>query len=154
MEITFALQARKDMRVVDEAEDDQDGVEFFLKVRSNITLVDLQMPHMNGIDTIVAIRQHDPKAKIIVLATYSGDAQVVRALRLGTEWFEIGDEIYGMNDWFAQGVAAEFCITTPSSISRNHRGCRMRRPLPFLLGLSQHGRDCSIEPSCKVATEY
>jgi two-component system NarL family response regulator len=83
MEIAFALQARKDMRVVGEAEDGQDGVEFFLKVRPNITLVDLQMPRMNGIDTIVAIRQHDPKAKIIVLATYSGDAQVVRALRLG-----------------------------------------------------------------------
>jgi DNA-binding NarL/FixJ family response regulator len=85
--IAFALQARKDMRVVGEAEDGQEGVELFLKVRPNITLLDLQMPRMNGIDTIVAIRQHDPKAKIIVLTTYSGDAQVVRALKAGASGY-------------------------------------------------------------------
>jgi NADPH:quinone reductase-like Zn-dependent oxidoreductase len=43
---------------------------------------------------------------------------VIAALGNGTEWFEIGDEIYGLNDWFVQGAAAEFCITTPSSVSR------------------------------------
>jgi DNA-binding NarL/FixJ family response regulator len=85
--IAFALQARKDMRVVGEAEDGYEGLELFLKVRPNITLVDLQMPRMNGIDTIVAMRQHDPKAKIIVLTTYSGDAQVVRALKAGASGY-------------------------------------------------------------------
>jgi DNA-binding NarL/FixJ family response regulator len=85
--ISFALQARKDMRVVGEAEDGQEGLELFLKLRPDVILVDLQMPRMNGIDTILAMRRHDPKAKIIVLTTYSGDAQVVRSLKAGASGY-------------------------------------------------------------------
>jgi NADPH:quinone reductase-like Zn-dependent oxidoreductase len=43
---------------------------------------------------------------------------VIAGLGSGVEWFEMGDEVYGMNDWFEQGAAAEYCLTTPSSIAR------------------------------------
>ena len=85
--IAFALQARHDMRVVGEASDGQEGLEIFKKVLPDVVLVDLQMPRMNGIDAILAMRQHYPAAKFIVLTTYSGDAQVVRALKAGARGY-------------------------------------------------------------------
>lgn len=81
--IAFSLESRRDMCVVGQAKDGIEGVDMFLRHRPAITLVDLQMPRMNGLDTIIAIRKHNPKAKLIVLTTYSGDAQVVRALKAG-----------------------------------------------------------------------
>jgi DNA-binding NarL/FixJ family response regulator len=59
----------------------------FLKFRPSVTLVDLQMPHMNGIETITELRKHNPKAKVIVLTTYSGDVQVIRALKAGASGY-------------------------------------------------------------------
>ena len=85
--IVFALQAREDMRVVGEAKDGCEGVELFLKHRPAVTLVDLQMPQMNGIETIKELRKHNPKARVIVLTTYSGDAQVIRALKAGASGY-------------------------------------------------------------------
>jgi DNA-binding NarL/FixJ family response regulator len=81
--IAFALQPRNDIRIVGEATDGQEGVELFKKVRPDVVLVDLQMPRMNGIEAITAMRSDYAAAKFIVLTTYSGDAQVVRALKAG-----------------------------------------------------------------------
>lgn len=81
--ILFALQARSDMRVVGEAKDGPEGIEMYTRLRPSVTLVDLQMPGMNGIEVIGELRRRDPHARTIVLTTYSGDAQVLRALRAG-----------------------------------------------------------------------
>jgi DNA-binding NarL/FixJ family response regulator len=81
--ILFALQAREDMRVVGEASDGEEGLAIFKSLLPDVVLVDLQMPKMNGIDAIHGMRQYSPRAKFIVLTTYSGDAQVVRALKAG-----------------------------------------------------------------------
>ena len=72
-----------DMELVAEACDGREAVEMFRKHRPDITLMDLQMPEMSGIDAMSAIRGEFPEARIIVLTTYTGDVQVMRALKAG-----------------------------------------------------------------------
>jgi DNA-binding NarL/FixJ family response regulator len=81
--IAFALQSQKDMELVGQAVDGEEALRLYRKLRPDITLMDLQMPGMNGIATIEAIRSEFPKARIIVLTTYSGDVQASRALKAG-----------------------------------------------------------------------
>jgi DNA-binding NarL/FixJ family response regulator len=85
--IAFSLQSRSDMRVIGEAKDGLEGVELYSRLRPAITLVDLQMPRMGGIATITEIRKQNPRARLIVLTTYSGDAQIVRAIRAGASGY-------------------------------------------------------------------
>jgi DNA-binding NarL/FixJ family response regulator len=85
--IAFSLQARPDIRVVGEASDGVEGVELYRKYLPAVTLVDLQMPRMNGLATIIEIRKHNPRARLIVLTTFSGDAQVVRAIKAGASGY-------------------------------------------------------------------
>src|SRR5262249_801200 len=66
------------MELVAQASDGAEGVEQFRKYKPDITLMDLQMPGLPGIDAIIAIREQAPDAAIIVLTTYSGDFQVLR----------------------------------------------------------------------------
>jgi DNA-binding NarL/FixJ family response regulator len=81
--ISAVLAEEKDMVVVAEASNGKEAIEQFQKHQPDVTLMDLQMPKMNGIDAILAIRKAFPDARIIVLTTYKGDAQAVRALRAG-----------------------------------------------------------------------
>ncbi len=74
---------QSDMEAVGEARDGGEAVERFRELRPDVTLMDLQMPGMNGVDAIAAIRAEHPDARIIVLTTYAGDAQAVRALKAG-----------------------------------------------------------------------
>jgi DNA-binding NarL/FixJ family response regulator len=73
----------KDMKLVAEASNGREAVELFRKHRPDVTLMDLQMPEMNGIEAMEAIREEFPEARFIVLTTYTGDVQVSRALRAG-----------------------------------------------------------------------
>jgi DNA-binding NarL/FixJ family response regulator len=72
-----------DMRLVAEASNGREAIEQFRKHRPDVTLMDLQMPEMNGIDAMTAIREEFPEARFIVLTTYTGDVQVLRALKAG-----------------------------------------------------------------------
>jgi DNA-binding NarL/FixJ family response regulator len=85
--IAFSLRSRPDMLVVGEAKDGVEGLDLYVKLRPAVTLVDLQMPRMNGLETIIEIRKHNPRARLVVLTTYSGDAQVVRALKAGASGY-------------------------------------------------------------------
>jgi DNA-binding NarL/FixJ family response regulator len=71
------------MELVAEASNGREALDQFRKHRPDITLMDLQMPEMNGIDTMSAIRGEFPDARIIVLTTYGGDVQISRALKAG-----------------------------------------------------------------------
>jgi DNA-binding NarL/FixJ family response regulator len=72
-----------DMELVAEARDGREAVELFRKHRPDVTLMDLQMPEMGGIDALSAIRGEFPEARIVVLTTYTGDIQVMRAMKAG-----------------------------------------------------------------------
>ena len=72
-----------DMTMVAEASNGREAIQQFRIHRPDVTLMDLQMPEMNGLDAIMAIRGEFPEARIIVLTTYTGDVQVLRALKAG-----------------------------------------------------------------------
>ena len=74
-----------DMKLAAEASNGLEAIDQFRKHRPDVTLLDLQMPEMNGIDAILAIRAEFPVARIIVLTTYTGDAQILRALEAGAQ---------------------------------------------------------------------
>jgi DNA-binding NarL/FixJ family response regulator len=81
--IAGLVAIQPDMTLIGEASNGRDAIQQFREHRPDITLMDLQMPEMNGIDAIIAIRNEFPEARIIVLTTYVGDVQILRALKAG-----------------------------------------------------------------------
>src|SRR5215813_11676180 len=81
--IAALVGAEPGMKLVAEASSGEEAIEAFKKHRPDVTLMDLQLPKMSGIECIIAIRGDFPNARFIVLTTYPGDVQVVRALRAG-----------------------------------------------------------------------
>ena len=81
--VAALIESEEDMELVGEASNGHEALELFRKHQPDITLMDLQMPGMNGIDAIGAIRAEFPGARIIVLTTHPGDSQVSRALKAG-----------------------------------------------------------------------
>jgi DNA-binding NarL/FixJ family response regulator len=85
--IAAILGSETDMILVAEASNGSEAIEQFRTHRPDVTLMDLQMPVLNGTDAILAIRKDFPDARIIVLTTYSGDAQITRALKAGASGY-------------------------------------------------------------------
>jgi two-component system, NarL family, response regulator len=85
--IASLVGTQTDMKVIGEASSGREAVEMFRKHRPDVTLMDLRMADMNGMEAITRIIAEFPDAKIIVLTTYSGDAQIVRALKAGAQGY-------------------------------------------------------------------
>src|SRR5579862_5659425 len=85
--IAALVNAESDMKLIAEASNGRDAIEKFRLHRPDVTLMDLQMPALNGIEAIIRIRSEFPNARIIVLTTYAGDVQVVRALKAGARGY-------------------------------------------------------------------
>jgi DNA-binding NarL/FixJ family response regulator len=83
--IAALLAGKKDLELVAQASNGAEGIEQFRKHKPDVTLMDLQMPGLSGIDAIIGIREQARDAAIIVLTTYSGDFQVRRALKAGAQ---------------------------------------------------------------------
>ena len=81
--IAAVLASEPDMLLVADASNGREAVEQFRTHRPDVTLMDVQMPELNGIDAIIKIREEFPDARIIVLTTYTGDAQAARAFKAG-----------------------------------------------------------------------
>ena len=85
--IAAAIARQSDMMLVGEAVNGREAIAAFRTTRPDVTLMDLQMPEMNGVEAISAIRAEFPAARIIVLTTYKGDAQALRALKAGASGY-------------------------------------------------------------------
>ena len=81
--IASLVASQSDMELVAEASTGREALKQFRNHRPDLTLMDLQMPDMDGIEAMIAIRDEFPEARIIVLTTYKGDVQVLRALKAG-----------------------------------------------------------------------
>ena len=83
--IAALVDTQPDMRMVGEASNGIEAVQLHRELNPDVTLMDLQMPDMSGLDAIIAIRSEQPSARIIVLTTYSGDVLAQRALKAGAQ---------------------------------------------------------------------
>jgi len=92
--IATLVNAESDMKLVAEATNGQEAIEKFRLHRPDVTLMDLQMPTLNGIEAIIGIRSEFPNARIIVLTTYTGDVQVLRALRAGAQGYILKGHVH------------------------------------------------------------
>jgi DNA-binding NarL/FixJ family response regulator len=85
--VAALLASQPDMELVAEGSDGREAIRQFRAHRPDVTLMDLQMPEMNGLEATIAIRAEFPDARIIVLTTYAGDVQVLRALQAGARGY-------------------------------------------------------------------
>jgi DNA-binding NarL/FixJ family response regulator len=92
--IAALIATESDMCFIGEAATGREALQQFRAHRPDITLMDLMMPEMNGLDAIIAIRAEEPEARIIVLTTYLGDVQVLRALRAGARGYLLKNSLY------------------------------------------------------------
>ena len=92
--IASLVNAQPDMELVAQAATGREAVEQFRRHHPDVTLMDLQMPDMSGIEAMIGIRSEFPDARIIVLTTYAGDVQVIRALRAGARGYLLKGSVH------------------------------------------------------------
>ena len=92
--IAALVAHQSDMILVAEAANGQEAIQQFRAHRPDVTLMDLQMQEMNGVDAMIAIRGEFPDARVIVLTTYTGDVQVMRALKAGARAYLLKNLLY------------------------------------------------------------
>jgi len=126
--IAAVISGETDMVLVAEASNGREAVEQFRAHRPDVTLMDIQMPLMNGIDGILAIRKEFPEAHIIVLTTYSGDAQAVRAFHAGAAGYLL------------KGMLRKELVETIRSV---HAG-RKRIPPEIAMEIAEHHADDAL----------
>jgi DNA-binding NarL/FixJ family response regulator len=92
--IAALIADEPDMTLVAEATNGREAIQQFRAHRPDVTLMDLQMPEMNGLDAMIAIRGEFPDARIIVLTTYTGDVQARRALQAGARAYLLKNSLH------------------------------------------------------------
>jgi len=129
--IAARIAIQKDMILVAEASNGREGIQQFRTHRPDITLMDLQMPEMNGLDALISIRNEFPDAKIIILTTYTGDVLILRALKAGAQGFLLKNFLHKeMLD----------------SIRAVHAGKKMLSP-EASLQVAEHATDDALTPA-------
>ena len=92
--VVTLVRGQPDMSVVSEASNGREAIQQFRSQHPDITLMDIQMPVMSGLDALIAIRDEDPEARIIMLTTYAGDAQVQRAIKAGARGYLLKSSLH------------------------------------------------------------
>jgi len=92
--IAGLVSLQPDMTLVGEACNGREAIQQFRTYHPDITLMDLQMPEMNGLDSLIAIRNEFPDARVIVLTTYAGDVQIVRAIKAGAQAYLLKNTLH------------------------------------------------------------
>ncbi|RXH57108.1 response regulator [Granulicella sibirica] len=122
------INAQPDMTVVAEASDGEEAIELYRLHRPDITLMDLRMPKLSGIDAITAIRQSCPTARVIVLTTASGDVLAFRAFKAGAAGYLL------------KNLLRTDLVETIRSVHAGHR----RIPPEIAQQMAEHAADDSI----------
>jgi DNA-binding NarL/FixJ family response regulator len=128
--IATLVKAEPDMELVAEACSGKEAIEMFRLHRPDVTLMDLQMPDMNGTEAIAEIRREFPDARVIVLTTYTGDAQVLKALKSGARAYLLKADVH---------------IELMDVIRSVHAG-RKRIPPQIAAELAEHAADDPLSP--------
>ena len=128
--IAALIGTEEDMEMVGEASNGREALDLFRKHRPDITLMDLQMPVMNGIDAMGAIRGEFPDARIIVLTTHPGDFQVSRALKAGARAYLL------------KGMLRKELVDTIRAV---HAG-QKRLSSEVAAEIAEHATDCALTP--------
>jgi DNA-binding NarL/FixJ family response regulator len=128
--IAALIGNQSDMELVGEASNGREAIELFRQHQPDVTLMDLQMPEMGGIDALSAIRGEFPEARIIVLTTYAGDVQVFRALKAGARAFLL------------KGLLRKELLETIRAV---HAG-QKRLPPEIAAEIAEHATDDSLTP--------
>ena len=92
--VTTLVGGQSDMRIVGEAANGREAIQLFRAHLPDITLMDIQMPIMSGLDALIAIRDEAPEARIVMLSTYTGDAQVQRAIKAGARGYLLKSSLH------------------------------------------------------------
>jgi len=92
--IAGLIGVQADMTLVAQAGNGRDAIQQFRTHRPDVTLMDLQMPEMNGLDALIAIRTEFPEAKVIVLTTYEGDVHILRAVKAGAQGYLLKNTLH------------------------------------------------------------
>ena len=92
--IASLVNGESDMKLIAEASSGHEAIEQFRLHRPDVTLMDLQMPDMNGVETISRIQEEFPDARILVFTTYQGDAQVLKALKAGARAYVLKGHVH------------------------------------------------------------
>ncbi len=92
--ISGLVGGQADMKLVGQASNGREAIQQFRAHRPDVTLMDMHMPEMNGVDAIITIRNEFPEARIIVLTTYAGDVQVQRALQVGARAYLLKNTLH------------------------------------------------------------
>jgi DNA-binding NarL/FixJ family response regulator len=92
--IAGMIAVESDMSLAGEASNGREAIQQFRILHPDITLMDVQMPVMNGLDALIAIRNESPDAKVIMLTTYTGDVQIVRALKAGAQGYLLKNTLH------------------------------------------------------------
>lgn len=128
--IAALVNAEPDMKLVAEAANGKEAIEKFRQHRPDVTLMDLQMPDLTGTETIVRIQSEFPEARIVVLTTYTGDVQVLRALRAGARGYLL------------KGLVHRELLETIRAV---HAG-QTRIPPDIAADLAEHVADDALSP--------
>jgi DNA-binding NarL/FixJ family response regulator len=126
--IAALIANEPDMELVAEASNGREAIEQFRKVRPDVTLMDVQMPDMSGIEALIAIREVEPKAKIVVLTTYGGDALAMRAIKAGAQAYVL------------KGLVRKELLETIRAVSRGQK----RIHPDVALELAQHTGESTL----------
>ena len=128
--IAALIGKQSDMELVAEASNGREAVEQFRRHHPDVTLMDLQMPEMSGIDAISAIRGEFPEARVIVLTSYAGDVQVSRALKAGARAYLL------------KGMLRKELLETIRAVHAGHK----RLSTEVAAEIAEHATDHALTP--------
>ena len=159
--VAILHQGESDLEVVGEAGDGLEAVAAWRTLRPTVTIMDLQLPGLSGVEAIAAIRREDPEARVLVLTTFDGDADIQRALEAGARGYLLKSVRRAILIEAVRAVAAGQRYLPPATAARLVEGLEAERLTPReldvlrLLARGQRNREIAdelglAEPTVKI----